>query len=96
MEWRFPFHSRWSNSECVSRLGGTRATFGVTLTQALAITQSFFGFGLLSLAPLPLNYQWVYVSSKLANQVICNWEEWINLETRLLGIVSAFIQVIKS
>jgi hypothetical protein len=68
----------------------------VTLTQAVAATRSFFCFGLLPLALLPLDYQWIYASSKLVNQVNCLWEDWRDLETHSLRVVSVPIRLIKS
>jgi hypothetical protein len=78
------------------RIGGNLGNIWSNPDSGVAVAQSFFCFGLPSLAPLPLDYQWIYASSKLMNQVICNWEERINLEGHLLGVVPTCIQFIKS
>jgi hypothetical protein len=42
------------------------------VTEAVAIAQSFFCFGLPTLAPLFLDYHLVYAQNKLLNQLNCN------------------------
>jgi hypothetical protein len=70
--------------------------FGVTVTQVVAITQSFYYFGLLPLVTLPLDRPCISASNRLVNQVDCNWHEWKSQETHSLGVVSACIELIKS
>jgi hypothetical protein len=76
-------------------LGALGQQFGVTLTQAVAVARSLFCFGLPSPTSLPLDYQWIYASSKFVNQVNCNWEEWRNQEIHLLVIVPVCIELLK-
>jgi hypothetical protein len=68
------------------------------VTQAVAVTRSFLCFALPPLAPLALDYQWVYASTKLVNQVNrnCNWGEWRSQEIHVLETVSACIRFVKS
>jgi hypothetical protein len=69
--------------------------FGVTVTKDVQTTQSFFCFGLQPDDPFPLDRQWIYAINKLANQINHDLQDWRSPKARILGVVSAFTQLIK-
>jgi hypothetical protein len=69
--------------------------FGVTVTKDVQIAQSFCCFGLQPDNPFPLNRQWNCVNNKLVNQVNHDLQEWRSQKAHILGVVSAFAELIK-